>query len=64
MDPEVRARSEIIANLGERNALYVEIWDEIKAANRAFQSVLITPSLCPMLPGNARRKEADKICAP
>jgi spermidine/putrescine transport system substrate-binding protein len=32
MDPEVRARSEIIANLGERNALYVEIWDEIKAA--------------------------------
>jgi spermidine/putrescine transport system substrate-binding protein len=32
MDPEVRARSEIIANLGERNALYVKIWDEIKAA--------------------------------
>jgi len=32
MDPEVKAKSEIIANLGERNALYVKIWDEIKAA--------------------------------
>jgi hypothetical protein len=28
----VRARSEIIANLGEANALYVKIWDEIKTA--------------------------------
>jgi len=32
LDPEVRARSEIIANLGEANALYIKIWDEIKAA--------------------------------
>ena len=32
MDPEVRARSEIIADLGESLALYIKIWDEIKAA--------------------------------
>jgi spermidine/putrescine transport system substrate-binding protein len=32
MDPEVRARSEIIAELGAANALYIETWDEIKAA--------------------------------
>jgi spermidine/putrescine transport system substrate-binding protein len=32
LDPEVRARSEIITNLGEGNALYIKIWDEIKAA--------------------------------
>lgn len=32
MDPDIRARSEIIANLGEANALYIKIWDEIKAA--------------------------------
>lgn len=32
MDPELRARSEIIADLGESLALYIRIWDEIKAA--------------------------------
>jgi spermidine/putrescine transport system substrate-binding protein len=32
MDPDVRARSEIIANLGEFNAVYIKVWDEIKAA--------------------------------
>jgi spermidine/putrescine transport system substrate-binding protein len=32
MDPEVRARSEIIAELGPANALYTETWDAIKAA--------------------------------
>jgi len=26
------AKSEILADLGEANALYVRIWDEIKAA--------------------------------
>jgi len=32
MDPEVRARSEIIADLGEANALYTKVWDEIKSS--------------------------------
>jgi spermidine/putrescine transport system substrate-binding protein len=32
MDPELRAKSEIIADLGEPLALYIKIWDEIKAA--------------------------------
>ena len=32
MDPEVRAKSEIIADLGEAIALYIKTWDEIKAA--------------------------------
>ena len=32
LDPEVRARSEIIAELGDANALYLKVWDEIKAA--------------------------------
>jgi hypothetical protein len=32
MDPELRAKSEIIADLGESLALYIRIWDEIKAA--------------------------------
>jgi spermidine/putrescine transport system substrate-binding protein len=32
MDPEVRAKSEIIADLGEAIGLYIKIWDEIKAA--------------------------------
>jgi spermidine/putrescine transport system substrate-binding protein len=32
MDPEIRARSEIIADLGEANALYARVWDEIKSA--------------------------------
>ena len=30
--PEVRAKGEIIADLGEANKLYTRIWDEIKAA--------------------------------
>ena len=32
LEPGVRARSEIIADLGEANALYTRIWDEIKSA--------------------------------
>lgn len=32
MDPEVRARSEIIADLGAANALYTRVWDEIKSS--------------------------------
>jgi spermidine/putrescine transport system substrate-binding protein len=32
MDPAVRAKSEIIADLGESLALYIKTWDEIKAA--------------------------------
>ncbi len=32
IDPELRAKSEIIADLGAANALYVRIWDEIKSA--------------------------------
>jgi len=32
MSPEVRAKSEIIADLGEAIALYTKTWDEIKAA--------------------------------
>jgi spermidine/putrescine transport system substrate-binding protein len=32
MDPETRAKSEIIADLGGALALYVKTWDEIKAA--------------------------------
>ncbi len=31
--PEIRARSEVIEDLGEHNALYIRIWDQIKAAN-------------------------------
>jgi hypothetical protein len=27
------ARSEIIANLGAANALYVKVWDRVKAGN-------------------------------
>jgi spermidine/putrescine transport system substrate-binding protein len=30
--PEVRARGEVIEDLGDNNAKYVKIWDEIKAA--------------------------------
>jgi spermidine/putrescine transport system substrate-binding protein len=30
--PEVMAKSEIIANLREKNALYVKVWDRIKSA--------------------------------
>jgi spermidine/putrescine transport system substrate-binding protein len=32
LDPEIRAKCEILADLGEANALYIKIWDEIKAA--------------------------------
>jgi len=32
MDPAVRARSEVIRDLGKDNAKYVKVWDEIKAA--------------------------------
>ncbi|MCJ7643552.1 MAG: hypothetical protein MUP28_03615 [Candidatus Aminicenantes bacterium] len=32
LSPELRAKSEIPADLGAANALYVRIWDEIKAA--------------------------------
>jgi spermidine/putrescine transport system substrate-binding protein len=32
MDSEIRAKSEIIADLGKSLALYIKIWDEIKAA--------------------------------
>jgi len=32
MDPGIRAKSEIIADLGELLALYIKTWDEIKAA--------------------------------
>jgi spermidine/putrescine transport system substrate-binding protein len=32
MSPELRAKSEVFADLGEANVLYVRIWDEIKSA--------------------------------
>jgi len=32
LDPEIRAKSEIIADLGESLTLYIKTWDEIKAA--------------------------------
>jgi len=32
LEPGIRARSEIIADLGEANSLYIRSWDEIKAA--------------------------------
>jgi spermidine/putrescine-binding protein len=32
MDPKLRAKSEIIADLGESLALYIRVWDDIKAA--------------------------------
>ncbi len=32
LDEAVRAKSEIIRDLGEDNAKYVKVWDEIKAA--------------------------------
>lgn len=32
LSPELMAKSEILADLGEANALYVRVWDEIKAA--------------------------------
>jgi spermidine/putrescine transport system substrate-binding protein len=30
--PEIQAKCEVLADLGEKNALYVKVWDEIKAA--------------------------------
>jgi spermidine/putrescine transport system substrate-binding protein len=33
LNPEILARSEVIKDLGENNALYTRTWDEIKAAN-------------------------------
>jgi spermidine/putrescine transport system substrate-binding protein len=30
--PEIKAKCEVLADLGEQNALYVKVWDEIKAA--------------------------------
>ena len=30
--PEVKAKGEVISDLGETNKLYTRIWDEIKAA--------------------------------
>lgn len=32
LEPEVRSKSEIIADLGVANSLYIKVWDEIKAA--------------------------------
>jgi len=32
MDPKLRARSEMIGDVGEANALYVAVWDRLKAA--------------------------------
>jgi spermidine/putrescine transport system substrate-binding protein len=32
LDPELKARCEVIADLGESNALYGRIWDQVKAA--------------------------------
>jgi spermidine/putrescine transport system substrate-binding protein len=33
MSPALMARSEIIANLGAANALYIKVWDRVKAAD-------------------------------
>ena len=30
LTPEIRAKCEVLADLGEKNALYVKVWDEIK----------------------------------
>jgi spermidine/putrescine transport system substrate-binding protein len=32
MDPKIRAKSEMIGDVGEANALYVAVWDRLKAA--------------------------------
>jgi spermidine/putrescine transport system substrate-binding protein len=32
IDPKVRARSEVIADIGAANALYVKVWDRLKSA--------------------------------
>jgi spermidine/putrescine transport system substrate-binding protein len=32
LDPEVQARCEVIADLGEQNALFTKAWDEVKSA--------------------------------
>ncbi|HVP90601.1 MAG TPA: spermidine/putrescine ABC transporter substrate-binding protein [Terriglobales bacterium] len=31
--PEIMAKSEVIANMGAANALYIKVWDRVKAAN-------------------------------
>ena len=33
LDPEVRAKSEVILDLGDDNAKYTRVWDQIKAAD-------------------------------
>jgi spermidine/putrescine transport system substrate-binding protein len=33
LDPAIRARSEVILDLGDQNVKYTRIWDQIKAAN-------------------------------
>ena len=33
LKPEIMARSEIIANIGAANALYIKLWDRVKSAN-------------------------------
>ncbi|MBN1939263.1 MAG: spermidine/putrescine ABC transporter substrate-binding protein [Candidatus Aminicenantes bacterium] len=30
LSPEIRAKCEVLADLGEKNALYIKVWDEIK----------------------------------
>ena len=32
LEPEIRARSEMIADIGAANALYVKVWDRLKSA--------------------------------
>jgi spermidine/putrescine transport system substrate-binding protein len=32
IDPEIRAKSEVIADIGPANALYVKVWDRLKSA--------------------------------
>jgi spermidine/putrescine-binding protein len=32
LKPEIRARSEMIADIGAANALYVRVWDRLKSA--------------------------------
>ncbi len=33
LDPAVKAKSEVILDLGDDNAKYTRIWDQIKAAD-------------------------------
>ncbi len=34
IDPAIRAKSEVIADIGAANALYVKVWDRLKSARR------------------------------